>query len=78
MSTPPPSIPAPAPEPAGNDAQTGDLVGGFLLSVLIPLIGIVVGIVYISRGGQKRQLGWMYIGVSCATMLIFAALTAAS
>jgi hypothetical protein len=76
MSTPPPT--APGPGPAGNDAQTGDLVGGFLLSVALPLIGIVLGLVYITRGGQKRQLGWFYIGVACATMLIFLALTAAS
>ncbi len=54
----------------GSVARTGDWIGGVLLSLLVPVAGLIAGAVYIGKGGTKRQVGWMCVGLSAA-MFIF-------
>jgi len=44
---------------------TGDWVGGVLLSLLMPLVGLIVGAVYAAKGGEKLRVGVMCIVLSC-------------
>jgi hypothetical protein len=46
-------------------ATTGDWVGGVLLSLLMPLVGLIVGAVYAAKGGEKQRVGVMCIVLSC-------------
>ncbi len=48
-----------------------------LLSLLVPLIGLIAGAVYIGKGGTKKQVGVMCVCLSGAMFLIwFVKLTA--
>ena len=60
----------PAPE---LKARTGDWVGGVLLSLLLPLIGLIVGVVYVAKGGERRQVGVLCIALSCVAFLAWLA-----
>jgi hypothetical protein len=51
--------------PSGSDARAGDWIGGVLLALLMPLIGLIAGIVYATKGGEKRQVGFVTIALSC-------------
>jgi uncharacterized protein DUF2510 len=70
-------IAPPPPRSQKSDARTGDWVGGVLLSLLMPLIGLVAGIVYITRGGTKRQVGLMCVCISLVVALLWLALRGA-
>ena len=71
MSTPPPTAPTPA--SAKNDATPLEWVVGVVLSVTLPLVGVIIGLVYIGRGGQKRHFGWACVALACASVAIFMA-----
>lgn len=59
------------PEPEGGHvAKTGDWIGGVLLSLMLPLVGLIAGIVYVARGGERARCGWMCIGLSLAATLV--------
>jgi hypothetical protein len=67
---------APATEPAGSRARTGDWVGGVLLSIFIPLIGLIAGAVYVGKGGTKRHVGIMCLVISGSLILLCALVSA--
>lgn len=71
MSTPPPAVPASA--SAKNPATPLEWVVGVVLSVTLPLIGVIIGLIYIGRGGQKRHFGWTCVALACASVAIFMA-----
>ena len=52
-------------------ATVGDWIGGVLLSLLIPLVGLIAGTVYIGKGGTKRQVGFMCVGLSAAMFCLW-------
>ena len=54
----------------GPRATAGDWIGGVLLSLLIPLVGLIAGAVYIGKGGSKKQVGVMCVCLSAA-MFVF-------
>jgi Protein of unknown function (DUF2510) len=62
---------APFADPPGSRARAGDWIGGVLLSLLVPLIGLIAGAVYISKGGTKKQVGVMCVCLSGAMFLIW-------
>jgi hypothetical protein len=51
-------------------ARVTDWVGGVILSLLLPLIGLIVGIVYATKDDSRRQVGIMCI---CLSLLVSAA-----
>ena len=59
-------------------AATGDWIGGVIISLLLPLIGIIVGIVYVAKGGPKRDVGAMCLVLSFIAFVVYYALMAAS
>jgi cation transporter-like permease len=50
-------------------ATIGDWVGGVLLSLLAPVVAVIVGIVYVAKGGEKQRVGVMCIVLSCLVFL---------
>ena len=54
---------------SGPKATTGDWIGGVLISLLFPIIGLIVGLVYFARGGEKRNVGSMCLIVSVVSFL---------
>jgi hypothetical protein len=60
---------APALDAVRQPASTGDWVGGVLLSVLVPVVGLIAGAVYVAKGGAKRQVGIICVALSCVTFL---------
>jgi hypothetical protein len=67
---------APQTVDVGHVARAGDWIGGVLLSLIIPIVGLIAGIVYVARGGPRARCGWMCIGLSIAASLVyFAALS---
>jgi hypothetical protein len=57
--------------PPGSEARTGDWIGGVLLSLLMPLIGLIAGAVYTGKGGTKKQVGLMCVCLSAAMFFIW-------
>ena len=55
---------APVAQEDKHPASTGDWIGGIALSVLIPIAGFIVGIVWAAKGGKKGTVGLVCIGVS--------------
>ncbi len=55
-------------------ASTGDWVGGVLLSLLMPLVGLIVGVVYVAKGGEKQRVGVMCLALSCAAFVAWLAI----
>jgi uncharacterized membrane protein len=49
-------------------ASTGDWVGGVLLSLLMPVVGLIVGVVYVAKGGEKQRVGVMCLVLSCVAV----------
>jgi hypothetical protein len=47
-----------------STATTGDWVGGALISLLLPVIGLIVGIFYVTKGASKRSCGVMCVAIS--------------
>jgi hypothetical protein len=64
---PPPAPVAVAAAPS-PPATTGDWIGGILLSLLFPLIGLIVGIVYATKSGSTKQ----QVGVMCIVLSLLA------
>jgi hypothetical protein len=56
---------APSAAPSVDTARTGDWVGGVLLSLLMPIVGLIAGVVYVAKGGEKQRVGVMCIVLSC-------------
>jgi hypothetical protein len=65
------------PGPKKSDAKSGDWIGGVLLALLIPIVGVIAGIVYLTRGGTKRQVGAMTLALSLISVAGWVALTSA-
>jgi hypothetical protein len=65
-----PPGPAPAPQSSGPQARAGDWVGGVLLALFIPIVGVIAGIVYVCLGGERRSVGWLTI---CLSVIVFLA-----
>ena len=61
----------------GAEARTSDWVGGVLLSVLIPIVGLIAGIVYVTKSGSRRTVGIMCICISLSMMLLWMIISAA-
>jgi hypothetical protein len=55
--------------PRHAPASTGDWVGGVLLSLLMPVVGLIVGVVYVAKGGERQRVGVMCLVLSCVTVL---------
>ena len=59
-----------APRPPGSDTSTSDdglVTAGWICAILIPLVGLIIGLVLISRG-DSDQGGWI-AAVSVAVSL---------
>ena len=56
---------------SGPVATTGDWVGGVLISLLFPIVGLIAGIVYVAKGGERARCGWMCIGLSVVMGLVY-------
>jgi hypothetical protein len=59
---------------AREQARTGDWVGGVLLSLLMPIVGLIAGVVYVAKGGEKQRVGIMCIALSCVAFLAWLAI----
>jgi hypothetical protein len=75
--TPPPPVSAPAAPVAAPTpkASKGDWIGGVLISLLLPIIGLIVGIIYVSKTGPKRDVGKLCIALSLVAGGVYFALT---
>lgn len=62
------------PQPAPQSASTGDWVVATIISLLLPLVGLIVGIVYVVIGGRRRPVGLGCIAISLIAFLTWAAL----
>jgi hypothetical protein len=54
--------------------QVANMIGGILISVLIPIVGVIVGIVWLAKG--RTQQGLIFLGISLVSILGYLALTA--
>ena len=61
----------------GPTATKGDWIGGVILALVIPIVGIIAGIVYVARGGPRAQCGWTVIILSVVSAGIGFALLSA-
>ena len=61
----------------GHVATRGDWIGGVLLSVIMPVIGLVAGLVYVVKGGERAKCGWMCVGLSAVMGLVYVLAVAA-
>jgi hypothetical protein len=67
--------PAPAMLPqADRSAPVGDWIGGVLISVLFPIVGLIAGVVYVTRGGAKRDVGLLCIVLSAICFFFWVAM----
>jgi hypothetical protein len=55
----------------GPVATTGDWVGGVILSVLFPIVGLIAGLVYVAKGGERAKCGWTLVGISLAMGVVY-------
>jgi len=62
---------APFPSAQRSEARAGDWIGGVLLSLIVPLVGLIAGAVYIGKGWSKKQVGLMCVGLSAAMFLFW-------
>jgi hypothetical protein len=58
------ALPQEEPQPA-----TGDWIGAVLLPLLMPLVGLIAGLIWALVGGTKRQPGLVCLGASAVMML---------
>ncbi len=57
-------------------ARAGDWWGAVLLPLFMPAIGLIAGIVYVAMGRERRDPGWLCLGLSIAACILwFAALS---
>ncbi len=64
-------IASPPSAPPAQSSRTGDWVGGILLAVLMPLIGMIAGLVSATRRDARRQVGIVTLVLSSAVMLVW-------
>jgi hypothetical protein len=57
--------------PPRRRASNGDWVWGLLLSVLLPMVGLVVGCVFVSQGGGRTKVGVWCICVSLLVLPVW-------
>lgn len=69
-----PNAPAAPPEAR---AKAGDWVGGVLLALLMPLIGLIAGAVYVAKSDERRQVGVVTLVLSCVAVLVWVAIFSA-
>jgi hypothetical protein len=69
---PPPALPQPdsPAAPATKPTSGGELALIIIGTLLIPLVGIIVGIVKLSKP-EKRNEGWVILGISIALMIFY-------
>jgi uncharacterized membrane protein YvbJ len=79
------ATPAPAPTPVGgNTAAPGAVSGGLkwgitAASIFIPLIGIIMGVIYLRDANpEKKAVGklWLWVGIGMAILFFIANLEA--
>jgi hypothetical protein len=61
-----------------NEAASGDWIGGALIALLFPVIGFIVGLIYVTKSGSKRQVGVMTLGLSCVAFALWLVLANSS
>lgn len=66
----------PASEVAAGEprAKSGDWIGAFLLPLMVPPVGVIAGIVYVARGDERANVGWVCLGLSLAVIGLYVAL----
>jgi hypothetical protein len=52
-------------------ASAGDWIGGVLLAFLIPIAGLIAGIVYLTKEGPRRQVGLVTVILSVVAFLFW-------
>jgi uncharacterized membrane protein len=57
-----------APATNAKSAGAGDWVGGVLLAILIPIVGLIAGAVYMSKADGRRQVGIWTVVISLVVM----------
>lgn len=60
---------APSPDD-GPGATKGDWIAGVLLSLIMPVLGLIGGVYYAYGGGQRARVGWMCIGLSITAGIV--------
>jgi hypothetical protein len=56
-----------------GSASPSDWLVAVLLSVVVPVVGLIVGAVWATRGGEKRTVGTVAIALSVVMMLVIGA-----
>ena len=62
---------APHPAPVAPGVSTGTWVGGLALSFLLPIGGLILGIVFLTQGPRQRDAGLAFIGLSVACWILW-------
>lgn len=57
-----------APGAQEKSARAGDWVGGVLLAILMPIVGVIAGAVYLSKDDGRRQVGLWTLVISLVAM----------
>jgi hypothetical protein len=60
-----------APPPGKPEPRVGDWVGAALLPLLMPLIGLIAGIIWTVIGGAKRPPGLLCLGLSAGAITVW-------
>jgi hypothetical protein len=66
---------APAAPSSKSVATTTDWIGGILISVIFPIVGLIVGIYYMTKGGTKKTVGTTCVVLSIAMAVVWAAVS---
>lgn len=67
---------APPSQPEGPVARTGDWIGGVLLALIMPLVGLIAGIYYVAKGGPRGRCGWMCVALSAVAIVFYSSIIA--
>lgn len=60
-----------APPPPERKPAVGDWIGAVLLPLLMPIIGLIAGIIWTAMGGEKRQPGLLCLGLSALMTIVW-------
>jgi hypothetical protein len=52
----------------------GGVVLGYVMAILMPLVGFIIGVVLATRPDRRSKHGWRVIAVSCVAFTIYLAL----
>jgi hypothetical protein len=61
-----PAAPVAYPPPAGDDVSQGLKIGVLIGTLFVPLLGIIMGIIYMREPNQSKQAAgklWLWVGV---------------